>query len=471
MTRNVFIAGLMLALFSASALAENIDLVTLPPRDSVQLTIYNSVDLTLVKETRFITLKKGSNKLQFSWANTLIDPTSVELRPLEHAGEIEVLDTITHFYGMPIVTGGGPDIRVNAPQELVWNIESKFAGQVKVEISYFASGITWRMDYVAEVNADETTMKLRGYVRVFNFSGEEYENAQVRLVVGRINLVEEIVALARKRALTAPDTTVFDSDTIYLYNDANEVRTYMDTRSGIFFGNSIDSPSLAPKEVSKEALSEYFIFAIEGTETIKHGWSKRMVAVKADDVKFDIVYRMRAHQYGSQPVRFFIWKNDSEHKLGDSPLPDGLVRIFRDNGQGGLSFLGQQNVNYVPIKADIEVNLGPDDLVVYESWKMSEKRLNFHFHLDGRKEYVDGWDEEQQWTDTIHNYRTKPITFELQRVWNGDVEYHSETKTDLFDFHTIKTTFTVEARSKADYSATITMHNGENAKQNSIKLK
>ena len=58
----------------------NIDLVTLPNRNSVALTIYNSEDITLVKETRYVTLKRGLNQLQFSWANTLIDPTSVEFR-------------------------------------------------------------------------------------------------------------------------------------------------------------------------------------------------------------------------------------------------------------------------------------------------------------------------------------------------------------------------------------------------------
>ena len=58
-----------------------IDLVTLPSRDTVQLTIYNSADMTLVRESRDLTLKTGNNKLQFSWANTLIDPTSLEMLP------------------------------------------------------------------------------------------------------------------------------------------------------------------------------------------------------------------------------------------------------------------------------------------------------------------------------------------------------------------------------------------------------
>ncbi len=58
-----------------------VDLVTLPTRDTVQLTIYNSADMTLVRESRALTLKDGKNKLQFSWANTLIDPTSLEMLP------------------------------------------------------------------------------------------------------------------------------------------------------------------------------------------------------------------------------------------------------------------------------------------------------------------------------------------------------------------------------------------------------
>ena len=40
-------------------------------------------------------------------------------------------------------------------------------------------------------------LSLEGFVRVNNNTGEEYEDAQVRLVVGRINLVEKIAELAR----------------------------------------------------------------------------------------------------------------------------------------------------------------------------------------------------------------------------------------------------------------------------------
>ncbi|MHC4239364.1 MAG: hypothetical protein ACYSUC_06355, partial [Planctomycetota bacterium] len=70
--------------------ASAIELVTLPRRDNVQMTIYNSADLTLIRERRNLTLKKGWNWLQFMWANTLIDPTSLHLEPLESKGQIDI---------------------------------------------------------------------------------------------------------------------------------------------------------------------------------------------------------------------------------------------------------------------------------------------------------------------------------------------------------------------------------------------
>jgi hypothetical protein len=70
---------LILVTVLISVAAAKVDLVTLPRRDSVQLTIYNSADLTLVREVRNLTVKQGGNLLQFAWENTLIDPTSLQM--------------------------------------------------------------------------------------------------------------------------------------------------------------------------------------------------------------------------------------------------------------------------------------------------------------------------------------------------------------------------------------------------------
>jgi hypothetical protein len=76
------LAGLGLYL-PLRGLGASIELVTVPKSQAVQLTIYNSADITMVKESRELTFKPGLNTIQFSWAGTLIDPTSLRLTFLE----------------------------------------------------------------------------------------------------------------------------------------------------------------------------------------------------------------------------------------------------------------------------------------------------------------------------------------------------------------------------------------------------
>src|SRR5882672_12088076 len=192
--KHAFLPICLAALALQTTAFARLSVVTLPGRDSVQLTIYNSADLTLVRETRYLTFRKGLNKLEFSWANTLIDPTSVEFRALTHRDKVEVLDVSFP----PRVTN-----------TLEWRINSETAGEVVCEIRYFTSGISWSADYVAEANKAEKLMTLAGNVRVNNNSGEDYENAQTRLVVGVIRLVEDIADLAR-RGRPIPTTVAMD---------------------------------------------------------------------------------------------------------------------------------------------------------------------------------------------------------------------------------------------------------------------
>ncbi len=62
MMKRLSYLGILIVLFlGAGPAGAKIDLVSLPDRDSVQLTIYNSADLTLVRESRELTLQKDGN--------------------------------------------------------------------------------------------------------------------------------------------------------------------------------------------------------------------------------------------------------------------------------------------------------------------------------------------------------------------------------------------------------------------------
>ena len=443
MKRALLMATALVLLAGSAGLARNIDLVTLPPRDTVQLTIYNSEDLTLVKETRSITFKKGSNRLQFSWANTLIDPTSVYFRPLEHEDAIEVLDTT--FPG-------------DRPQVLIWEVDSKFEGQARVEVSYFTSGISWSADYVMITNPEETQMACDGYVTVVNRSGEDYEGAQVRLVVGVVNLVEKIAQLAQGGPPPAPGAPPPPTRTRAMRMAVGKAEQRP----------AEEAPSAAPRIV-KEGLSEYFIFTVEGEQTVKNGWAQRMVSFKAREVPFEILCRLREHQYGPRPVRFFILANDEEHKMGESPLPDGIIRVFRDNGKDGLAYYTTQATKYIPIKERIELNVGTDDEIVYERVVLDLARSDFIY--DHSPPRVVGWNETRKWQEEIRNYRAKAIKVEIRHVLPGHVEFAMEDSPKLFDYHTVEYVVEIPARKTQKWTSEGLFHLGRNQKQSRVQLK
>lgn len=252
MINRITISSLTLAL-AATVHAGNVDLSTIPERDTVQLTIYNSEDLTLVRETRHLTFHRGANPLQFSWANTLIDPTSVDLRFRTHADELDVADTTFPH---------------DKPSMLYWNVRSDDDIDAIVEISYFTSGITWDADYVCVADTAETQMTFEGFVRITNNSGEDYADAQVRLVVGEINLVEKIADLARRGVINQADADEYFAGRMKVRDFAVPARSHLQSA----MGGAMAPEAASEKQIIKEGLSEYFIFTIEGTETIANTW-------------------------------------------------------------------------------------------------------------------------------------------------------------------------------------------------------
>ncbi|HOW71072.1 MAG TPA: hypothetical protein PKY77_10760 [Phycisphaerae bacterium] len=452
----------MVAALAVPALARNIDLSTVPTRDTVQLTIYNAEDLTLVRETRRMTFKKGVNPLQFSWANTLIDPTSVQLRFPKDADKLELLDT-TYPH--------------DKPQMLYWNVQSEVDGEAGVEITYFTSGLTWSADYVCITNPDETQMNIAGYVRVFNRSGEEYENAQVRLVVGTINLVEKIAELAQ-RQYGKPVESLAEGEQRQV-----RVKAAGDVLTATLAPAAAPAPS-KPKEIAKEGLGEYFIYTVEGTETIPNGWSKRMLSFEGKEIPFKIQYRYRPAEYGEQMVRMFLLKNDKESKLGTTPLPDGVVRVYRDNGREGLSFKVQQSIKYVPIGDDIELNIGPDPEVIHEWVKLKCWRDSFWFKLKGVDIYrnlegehkieIDdqlvGWEDHIRYVERIRNYRTKPVDVEIRRSFGGHTFFASRLEPTLHDYQTVQMTANCPPGKKTELAYHIRTLQGYLEKQKNVTL-
>ena len=421
-----------------------VDLVILPKRDKVQLTIYNSADLTLVREQRALTLKMGLNRLQFSWANTLIDPTSLDMLPKMHGNEIDVLDLAFP----PRVRNLG-----------LWHIRSQIGGRVPVEITYLTSGLSWRAFYMGTLQGNEKTMRMMGYVRVTNKSGEDYEEAQARLIVGKINLIDRIADLARRQhpyGRPGPPPRA----------PAVAVRAERVARAKGELMRAEEQMLARPKEIKKEGLSEYFLYTIEGTETIPHGWSKRLPSFSVQGIPVVNLYKYEEERYGKKVMRFLSFKNDKEHNLGDTPIPGGVLKVYRKVDEAAhLSYEGQSRFKYIPVNEDVALNLGAVRNVIVSPTLMDYKTDQYLFDHKGN---IRGWEEIREFEVEVKNTRDIPVKVEIRRNfktphWDirkiGDFDYYEKV-----DLDTVKFLLNLKAHETKKFRYILTTYHGQRAK-------
>lgn len=427
------------ALLLATAAHARINVVTLPDRDSTQLTIYNSADLTLVKETRVLTFRKGLNRLEFSWANTLIDPTSVEFRALTHADEVDVLDA---------------SFPPRVANTLEWRIKSEFAGEVKVEIRYFTSGISWAADYVAEASQTEKVMDLAGAVRVNNRSGEDYENAQVRLIVGVIRLVENIAQLAQQgRPGQPPPPPVMDMPMA----PAPRMAAMRGMAEADF------AAAAKPREIVKEGLSEYFMYTVEGRDTIPNGWAKRLPSFAAKEVPIASLYKYERERWGDAVMRYYKFTNSVPSKLGTEPLPDGAVKAFRFATEDKLyAFVGRTSVKYIPINEAVELELGHDQEILVKPVLMNWVKADLQFDANGN---VKGWATKETWEIEIQNSKEIDVLLDIRRNFSGDWSLVTDAKYEKVDATKVKFLLPLKSREKLKLTYELTTRHGSNAQK------
>lgn len=439
---SVFLTAASLLWISGTALAKT-DLVTLPGRDAVQLTIYNAEDLTLVRDKRSLTMAKGENRLQFSWAGTLIDPTSLELRPGAQAQDID----IQSLSFPPRTDNLG-----------VWRLHSKGARNAPMEISYLTSGLSWRAFYMGMLAKNEQAMHLRGYVRVVNNSGEDYENAQVRLLVGEINLVDRISDLARRKPpYGRPGGQPVPPPMPMVESRAMMTKQVFEAADAAMAGRR--------KEIAKEGLSEYFLYTIEGTETIPSGWSKRLLSFEAASVPVVNLYKFDEERFGAAVHRFLSFKNDKQHSLGDTPIPGGMLKVYKDIGsRGHRSYVGQSYFKYIPVDEDVELDLGPVDEVLVKPVLMDFATDRFLFDRHGN---INGWDEIHSFKVEVTNTKAIPAKVEITR--NMSTPHWELTPHGNYGRYTKKdldtATFTLELKGgeKQAFTYVLTTHHGRRA--------
>ncbi|MBW1942777.1 MAG: hypothetical protein JRJ51_08075 [Deltaproteobacteria bacterium] len=172
--------------------------------------------------------------------------------------------------------------------------------------------------------------------------------------MGKINLIDQIAQLARRQHPYGRPGPVARAPAAAMVEGKARL-----ARAKKEFMRLDEADMERPKEIRKEGLSEYFLYTIEGTETIPNGWAKRLPSFSVSGIPVVNLYKYEEERYGKGVVHFLSFKNNQAHRLGKTPIPGGAIKVYRSvDASGYLSYAGQSGFKYIPVDEDVELNLG-----------------------------------------------------------------------------------------------------------------
>src|SRR6185503_3751741 len=282
---------------------------------------------------------------------------------------------------------------------------------------------------------------------------EDYENAQIRLVVGVIRLVEDIVMLANqgRPGSTLPTGAVLPTAALKAVKDEGRARML-----------AVDSLSeVQQKQIIKEGVSEYFLYTVEGRDTIANGWSKRLPSFRAPGVPMISYYKFERERWGDQVMRYYRFTNSVPSKLGKEPLPDGAVKAFRTVTDDQLySYVGGTSVKYIPINESVEMELGQDPEVLVKPALANWVKTDIAFDNHGN---VKGWTTRETWEFEVQNSKDIDVVLDIRRSFQGDWSLATRSDYEKLDAAKVKFVMPLKPREKRQFSYELTVKHGTNA--------
>ena len=455
---------LLCTLVAGPALAAGERTVAASDRKAIGVTIYNH-DLALVKDRRAIDLGTGAHTLAFREVSARIRPETVlvradGLRVHEQNFEYDLLSPqalLRKYVGREVTlidrhpttgeekarqvrvlsAGDGvvlqagdrieteisgrlvyPDVPANLRDRptLTMAVDNERAGQQEVEVSYLTGGLSWRADYVAELNDDDSRLDLNGWVTLTNESGVSYPDAHLQLVAGDVHRVEEEYGLR-----------------------------------GAVLGKALEAA--AAPEMREESLFEYHLYTLARPTTINDNQKKQVALLQAAGVACRKEYLLEGQGAGFRaqagdgghrlPVTVWVEvRNDHASGLG-LPVPAGVARVYKKDAGGRLQFVGEDRLAHTPENEVIRLRLGDAFDVTAE-----RRQTDFRWLDDGGDRVEQGANapssgqpaavhltdtdskpkrSESAWAITLKNARPEAVTVRVRETLPGDWQILEES--------------------------------------------
>ncbi|HYV51414.1 MAG TPA: DUF4139 domain-containing protein, partial [Dongiaceae bacterium] len=226
-----------------------------------------------------------------------------------------------------------------AKPALVWRLASERTGPERVELSYLTDNVTWHAEYVAVVNAKDDGLALNGWVSLDNRSGASYENAKLELVAGDVHRVpRELDKLS-----------VENMDAVSLQSS---------------LGGFEERPFF-----------EYHIYTLDRPATVADRETKQLALFPSASASARKTYTYDATRNPTKIATRMEFQNSKQNGLGMA-LPAGKVRVYKEDTDKALEFVGEDQIDHTPRDEKLRLFLGDAFDVVAERKQTAQKQLS-----------------------------------------------------------------------------------------------
>ncbi len=402
MSKKAVFLPLLATLLTGTNLQADEMISDIDDQTGLAVTIYNE-DLALIRDQRAMDLPDGTLDLALRGVSARMRPETALLRSITPPGGLQVLEQNFNFdlltpdkmlekytgktveivrmnpatgketreaatilstnEGVVAEIGGqvetnpqGRWIFPRIPENLrdrptlVTRLNTKDAGRRELELTYLSGGLAWKADYVANLNQDDSSLDLAGWVTLTNKSGTTYPNARLQLVAGDVHQVRENMRYLRK-------------------------------------ANVMAVAEAAPAPMAEERLFEYHLYTLNRPTTIADNQTKQVALLNASGIPAhkelifqgqDYYYRNRYNSLGQKlkATAYVSFDNREEKGLG-MPLPKGIVRVYKQDSSGHAQFVGEDRIDHTPKNEQVRLRLGEAFDVTANKKQINYKKVNY----------------------------------------------------------------------------------------------
>lgn len=400
-----------------------------PERVSSGITVYNA-GRALVKDTRRFDLDAGTNHVRFDEVTSGIVPASVHVEAAEGAPvavveqnfEYDLVSTqrlLQRYLGKPVrvtteeghvfagdLLSGGADVILGTDDggvvalrgdqirdlefpelpeglasrpSLVWDLETADGGERDLTVTYLSGGFNWSADYIVELSDDDSAVDVSGWVTVDNTTEASFRDTSLKLVAGGVNLVSTPVAQAEALGYLA------DASTTYGWGGGGTRR-----------------------QPVERAFFDYHLYEIPDPVDLDAHQTKQVEFVSVSQVPAEVTYDLRfdGYWYGTtvtrHPTVTVELINGEEQKMG-MPLPEGTVRVYKDDVDGASELVGESRIQHTPKDETVELAVGEAFDIVGE-WRQTNHKV------------VSGYVEHFTYEAVVRNHKSEPVSVTVDHV-------------------------------------------------------